>query len=95
MTTLSFFIYWVFFFSFFATPSCQYEVMHDPSNFADPDRFDPTRFVDPETGRYRAPRAYVPFGVGRRECLGKSVARQELFLFTASLLQQFRSGRSG
>ncbi len=63
--------------------------MHDPANFPDPSRFDPTRFLDPETGRYRAPRAYVAFGIGRRECLGKSLAKQELFLFATSLLQQF------
>ena len=32
----------------------------------------------------------VPFGVGRRQCLGESLARQELFLFLVGLLQQFQ-----
>ena len=32
----------------------------------------------------------VPFGVGRRQCLGESLARQELFLFLVGLLQRFR-----
>ena len=31
----------------------------------------------------------VPFGVGRRQCLGESLARQELFLFLVGLLQRF------
>ena len=31
----------------------------------------------------------VPFGVGRRQCLGESLARQELFLFLVGLLQHF------
>lgn len=68
----------------------QYEVMHDPAHFSDPDRFDPTRFLDPETGRYRPHRAMVAFGVGRRECLGRSLAKMEQYLFTAALLHQFR-----
>ena len=32
----------------------------------------------------------VPFGVGRRQPLGKSLALQELFLFIVGLLQQLR-----
>ena len=32
----------------------------------------------------------VPFGVGHRQCLGESLARQELFLFLVGLLQRFR-----
>ena len=32
----------------------------------------------------------VPFGLGRRQCLGESLARQEVFLFLVGLLQRFR-----
>ncbi len=63
--------------------------MHDEANFPDPERFDPGRFLDPETGRLRVPRAYIPFGYGKHECLGKSLAKMEMFLFACSLIQNF------
>ena len=64
--------------------------MHrDPKNFPDPDSFDPTRFVDPASGSFSPHPAVVPYGFGKRECLGKSLAKAEVFLFTTCLLQKF------
>ncbi len=64
--------------------------MHDPANFPNPEKFDPERFLDPSTGLYRPHRAFVAFGVGKRECLGKSLAKLELFLFTSALVHKFK-----
>ncbi|CAG0902407.1 unnamed protein product [Cyprideis torosa] len=62
----------------------------DPKNFPNPDRFDPTRFLDSE-GRLlkKSPKGWMPFSVGKRQCLGESLARMNLFLYTSALLQQF------
>ena len=32
----------------------------------------------------------VPFGIGKRICMGELLARNELFLFTVNLLQKIR-----
>ncbi len=54
----------------------------------EPDRFDPTRFLDgaPEKiDRY----AYLPFGVGPRTCIGAPFAMQEAAIILATLLRDF------
>ncbi|KAF8678854.1 cytochrome P450 [Rhizoctonia solani] len=55
----------------------------DESVYASPERFDPTRFLDPNT-----PRAPV-FGFGRRSCPGNHYAEASLFIMFASLLATF------
>ena len=53
------------------------QIHRDPKHFTQPDKFDPERFLDHE-GCYRPSPALVPFGVGKRECLGKQLALQVL-----------------
>jgi cytochrome P450 len=64
------------------------EVHYDPKHFPNPKQFDPTRFLD-DQGKFVAHPTMVAFGVGRRECLGKSLAKQETFLFSSCMLHQF------
>ncbi|XP_076016768.1 steroid 21-hydroxylase [Genypterus blacodes] len=60
---------------------------HDPEVWTDPDSFKPERFLEGGGG---STRALVPFGGGARMCLGESVAKMEVFLFTAYLLRDFQ-----
>jgi len=64
---------------------------HDPEIWDDPDAFRPERFLDDE-GNFVPPKAdrFLPFSAGRRVCLGKSLARIELFLVLARLLHSFK-----
>lgn len=64
-----------------------FEMMRDPANFEDPDKFKPERFL--QDGKFKPHPMMVAFGMGKRECLGKPLAKHELFLFTANLLHQF------
>uniref|UniRef100_A0A7E4W900 Cytochrome P450 n=1 Tax=Panagrellus redivivus TaxID=6233 RepID=A0A7E4W900_PANRE len=63
-------------------------VMHDERYFPDAESFRPERFID-SNGKFFQPPELMPFGVGKRACLGEGLARLELFLFTANLLNQF------
>ena len=63
-------------------------VLFDPNIFAEPYVFKPERFLD-TSGYILKPREFIPFGVGRRVCLGESVARMELFLFLTTIVREF------
>ncbi|XP_041357198.1 cytochrome P450 2U1-like [Gigantopelta aegis] len=64
-------------------------VMSDPEIWGDPENFRPDRFLD-GNGRVVKPEAVnVAFAVGPRNCLGESLARMELFLFMATMIQKF------
>jgi cytochrome P450 len=65
-----------------------HSVLKDPHIWSEPDCFRPERFLD-ESGNISVPEEFIPFSVGRRACLGESLARMELFLYTATLLQKF------
>ena len=50
--------------------------------------FRPDRFLD-EQGKVRRDEHFIPFSVGKRQCLGETLAKTELFLFFTGLVQQF------
>lgn len=63
-------------------------VHHDQRWWPDPGRYDPERFLgDKAKRRHRS--AYLPFGGGRRVCIGTSFALMEATLITAILSQRF------
>jgi cytochrome P450 len=53
-----------------------------------PDEFDPDRFLT-DAGRASARRAYLPFSLGPRVCVGAGFALQEATLVLALLLREF------
>jgi len=70
-----------------------YCAMRDPKVWGDPDNFRPDRFLSPDGKTVVRHEAFIPFSTGRRVCLGETLARDELFLFTTSLFQRFKVGK--
>ncbi|XP_037798084.1 cytochrome P450 2C42-like [Penaeus monodon] len=64
------------------------DCMKDPALWRNPKEFDPRNFLDDE-GNYKRNEASMPFGSGKRQCVGEPLARLELFLFFACLMQRF------
>lgn len=57
----------------------------DPSLFADPERFDPGRFVGTRPDTF----AWIPFGGGVRRCIGAAFADMEMRVVLRTLLREF------
>nr|XP_053640715.1 cytochrome P450 2D15-like [Cherax quadricarinatus] len=64
------------------------DAMTDPKLWKNPDEFDPNNFLD-DNGKYVKNGAFVPFGIGKRQCVGEALARMEVFVFLSSLFQKF------
>uniref|UniRef100_A0A2K6AFU0 Steroid 17-alpha-hydroxylase/17,20 lyase n=1 Tax=Mandrillus leucophaeus TaxID=9568 RepID=A0A2K6AFU0_MANLE len=63
---------------------------HNEKEWHQPDQFMPERFLNPAGTQLISPSlSYLPFGAGPRSCIGEILARQELFLIMAWLLQRF------
>ncbi|GHF99221.1 MULTISPECIES: cytochrome P450 [Amycolatopsis] len=62
---------------------------HDPTSFADPDRFDPDRWA-PERAAAIPKGAFVPFGAGTRQCIGNRFAQNEIVITLATVAARWR-----
>lgn len=65
-----------------------YHIHHSKEIWGDPENFRPERFI--KNGKLISkPDAFLPFLVGKRACIGESLAKDSLFLFTVSIFQRF------
>jgi cytochrome P450 len=62
-----------------------YLVHHDPEIYDDPYSFRPERFLDQAPGTY----TWIPFGGGRRRCLGASFAMLEMKVVLRAVLSAY------
>ncbi|CAB3990347.1 steroid 17-alpha-hydroxylase 17,20 lyase-like [Paramuricea clavata] len=68
------------------------KVHEDERDWAEPEKFKPERFLD-EDGKFvgwNKLHGFIPFGIGRRECPGQSLARVMMFSFSSILLHHYK-----
>lgn len=68
---------------------CPYLIHHDPRYWDDPEEFRPERF-DAGKIKSRVKYSYLPFGAGKRFCLGGQLSQVETILALTTLLRRFR-----
>ncbi|XP_049784993.1 methyl farnesoate epoxidase-like isoform X2 [Schistocerca cancellata] len=61
----------------------------DKEHWGDPEVYRPERFIS-ETGLLREDDIFLPFGLGRRRCLGEQFSKSFLFQIFAGVLQKFQ-----
>ena len=63
---------------------------HDEKEWNEPYCFKPERFLDEEGRLVRTTdQSFLPFGAGRRVCVGEALARMELFVFLSNILYRY------
>ena len=66
------------------------EIAMDPESFPQPDRFDPQRHLGPNDGSFVPHPRVQPFGIGKRRCLGETMAKAELYMFFTGIVGRFK-----
>jgi cytochrome P450 len=68
--------------------SLTYGIHHHPDVWAEPARFDPERFTNEQVAQ-RHKLAWVPFGTGQRQCIGKDFSMMEAQIILAMIVQRY------
>ncbi|XP_062602476.1 cytochrome P450 2D15-like isoform X2 [Saccostrea cucullata] len=61
----------------------------DPNIFPEPEKFKPERFINENGQLFGYENVYSSFSMGPRDCLGKSLAKMEIFLFLTTLVRDY------
>jgi cytochrome P450 len=67
----------------------QFVTQRDPRYFKDPEKFDPSRWLDSDPEKSLPKGAYFPFGAGSRKCLGEYFAWAESRLILLHVARNF------
>ncbi|KAG7264775.1 hypothetical protein CRUP_007101 [Coryphaenoides rupestris] len=66
---------------------CHFATSRNPAEFPNPDEFQPRRWLTRDQSHH--PYASLPFGVGKRSCVGRRIAELEIYLAIARIVMEF------
>ena len=69
------------------------QIMNDPEHFPNPSKFNPNRYLsmdEKENVKFTPHPRIIPFGVGKRKCLGEVIARTSLYKFFTTIIQKYK-----
>lgn len=64
-----------------------YDLNMSPSLWDEPEKFNPSRFIS--SGRLSKPDHFIPFGMGRRGCMGYKMVQLLAFSIVGNLCKEF------
>ena len=64
-------------------------IHHDPKIWGNPEEFQPERFLSADGKTVKKHDALMPFSVGKRACLGETLARDTIFLYFTNIFHRF------
>ncbi|XP_015676154.1 25-hydroxyvitamin D-1 alpha hydroxylase, mitochondrial [Protobothrops mucrosquamatus] len=67
---------------------CHFATSRDEKYFSDPNSFQPERWLQKNASHH--PYASIPFGFGKRSCIGRRIAELEVYLALARILMHFK-----
>jgi cytochrome P450 len=68
--------------------SLAYGIHQNPEVWDEPERFDPERFTEERIAQ-RHKLAWVPFGAGQRQCIGRDFSIMEAQIILAMIVQRY------
>ena len=66
-----------------------YFIHHDKRVWGNPEEFQPERFLSADGKTFKKHDALMPFGLGKRQCLGETLARDTIFLYFANIFHRY------
>ncbi|ODN00919.1 Farnesoate epoxidase [Orchesella cincta] len=66
-----------------------YHIHHDEKLWTDPKKFKPERFLSEDGTVFKKNSNLLTFSIGRRQCVGETLARDSFFLFLTNIFQRY------